>query len=249
MATIDIGGGLTKTGNYTNNRAQMKQIAIFIVVFGGIFPQWGFGNNSRFGRGEPLFTLENTSIGRAVIEEDIDQFSVALRKLESVPNRQVVKILNARDEKDNNLLHLLAGAQGPHREQFAERILYLGYILLYFDLLDLALDAVNDQNRSPREWAEHKSNPLAIEYLGMIKNTTFQKPSQAQEQGPEMKELIRSNLFLSALSITSGLVFVDLALMTGNPSYYLLAFPPLTIGGYECIKAFKHLKKNKQSDE
>ena len=105
-------------------------------------------------------SLEETDIGKAVIEENITDYRRALDQTSHLPYDKAVEIITATDSEGNNLLHLMAQVQ-KSREAFAGEMIQLSIILIDFLNIQDIFEQFNKEGLPPHQIAIKEKNSIA----------------------------------------------------------------------------------------
>ena len=193
--------------------------------------------------------LDETDIGRAVINEDIDGYRKAWGKLKSLPSSKAFGILTAKDRKGNNLLHLMAQVKRS-QEAFAGEMFQLSIILIDdFNNHDI-FDDLNKKGLSPKEVAMQEGNSIAAEYLTTASNRVKKMRNvPSVVEGIEGKSGIWPNIkatygVLGGFAVING---VTLFLQGDPASALLLGVPQIVLGWRACHQSFNMLEEENNS--
>ena len=201
--------------------------------------------------------LDETDIGKAIINEDIDGYRKAWDALKRLPYQKASEILTATDHKGNNILHLMAQVK-KSREAFAGEILQLSVILIDdFDNHDM-FEAVNKQELSPKELAIQEGNSLAAEYLTTasnrvkkMRNVAFNVVERTEKSKKSTEVMVPSSMpgrygVAGIVLALNGGLFISTGLAFGDPLILTVGVVEAFAGVRMCQEAFK-IKTNSRS--
>ena len=206
-----------------------------------------------------VIRLEETNIGLAVINENIEDYRKAWNKLKPLPSAEVFKILTATDYRGNNLLHMMARVRRS-REVFAGEMLQLSIVLIDdFNAHDI-FENRNRKGLSPKEVAEKADNSFAAEYLTTASNRVkkmrnFSSTISEKEQSQKLEEVmvpasvpLKYGTVGGAL-VLNGMIFTVAGLTFGDAPTAILGITEGFIGLTVCQDAFNIIKKVNHSKD
>lgn len=204
------------------------------------------------------FTLDlnETDIGKAIVNEDIEAYRKAWDALKRLPYWKASEILTATDPKGNNILHLMAQVK-KSQEAFAGEMLQLSIILIDdFDNHDM-FEALNKQELSPEEVAMQEENSRAVEYLTTASNRVKKMrnaPSGTVERTGESKKFSKISVPVKygaagALLTLNGLTLLRMGLSFQNADVTFSGISSIGAGGWMCYEAFNMIKKINRSKD
>ena len=228
----------------------MKKFFIFLPFV--LFSPWALSEVSH-DLDSPPINLENTKLGEAIKNENLNDYREALKELENRPYQEAIEVLTAIDNKGNNVLHLMAQVKN-HRESFAAEMLNLAVSLDQLDS-EKILESKNNQNFSPKEIAREVKNFIAVKYLTTAENlikrirneglraTVSQETDSINLQIFFKRELVIKKAALGGMIFLMGITFFPAGISIGDPLITLIGAGQMLMGGRACYEAFKTRKK------
>ena len=194
-----------------------------------------------------IIQLEETEIGLAVINENIEDYRKAWNKLGSLPTDKASQILTATDYRGNNLFHLMAQVRQSH-EAFAGEMLQLSFVLMSdFNVYDI-FEARNKKGLSPKEVADKAGNTRASEYLTTASNRVkkMQNSSSTVVKGMVPSDMPGKYGVAGIVLALNGGLFVSTGLTFKDPLILTVGVVEAFFGIKMCREAFE-IKTNRHS--
>lgn len=190
--------------------------------------------------------FEETDLGRAVINENIEDYRKAWNVLENKSIQEITDILKLTDPDGNNFLHRMAKVT-KSRDLFAGEMLRFSVVSIELGFYEI-IESDNKQGLSPTEVAQKVGNSIGLEYLtiasNMVKNMRKENDPKKNERTVSMS-VKEFNFFTGAsmILLASGIDFLGAGLL-GNDLHMLTSgVIQTTIGGSACYQAVKLLKE------